>query len=263
MIGHLATVVSQVNDPETGAYGVNVVYRDGTATFYDAKALGVFVRVLQQRAHPHHGSNLGLPRPGELGVVAELHGGFQVWMGSLHWQDANQVAPDPGLEAHRHDSGVSHRIHADGRSEWSHPSGLRLTVSPDGAALPDLERKGSGIAPPDEARTTPAIELEHPSGLKVHIGTDGSVSVTKAKTLTAQVDESATVDVGGDLTATAGGDVRLKASKFILDGPVECTQTLKVAQGIEGATVKAGPIDLAAHKHTCAAPGSPSSSSIP
>lgn len=209
---HLAVCLEQVIDQETGAYGVNVVFQDGVATSFSPDTPGTFVRVGQHRAHSQHGSDLGLPRPGELGVVLEMFGGLHVWLCSLNWMDLNQVDPDPGLWMRRHDSGVVSQTRADGRTQWSHPSGLRLTVSPDGAALPELQRKGDGVQPPEEAQAVPCLELEHPSGLKVHVSKEGDVAVTKAKTLVAQVDGAASLDVGQTLSAKVGGDLQAEVS---------------------------------------------------
>lgn len=245
MIGHLATVHSHVIDPETGAYGLNVVFRDGVVTGYSPEGMGTFARVLVDDAHPLHGSEQRLPRPGTLGVVMELQGGFLIWAGAIHQREANQVDPDPGLEARRHESGIVRQLRADGRAQWSHPSGLRITVSPDGKALPELRRKGSGIPAPEAARKPQAVEIEHPSGLLARISPEGDLVVTGAKTLQAKVTGDAAVESGGAIAFTASKASTFKAPQLLLDSDVEVSKSLRVRAGaqvdgaMEAASMKA------------------------
>ncbi len=185
---HLASVFEVHPD----SHGVSVVFRDGVGSYRSTADPQGFVRVLVPRAHGHHGAAVSLPRPGELGVVAELEG-LLVWLGALHWGDRNFIDPEPSLEMHRHDSGVQSRLHGDGRAEWSHPSGLRVTVSPDGSALPDLERNGTGIAPPGPAMAVPSVQVAHPAAGTLTLQKGGGVVLAHAS--------------GGTITITPAGEL--------------------------------------------------------
>lgn len=227
MTAHLCQVFQVLPD----RHGVLVTFRDGTWT---PDTQQTFCRVLARRAHPKGGASTELPEVGELGMVMELDGGFHIWMGSLHYQaeGENQVEPELGARVDRDSAGLVRRSRANGDAEWSHPSGLRITVSEDGQALPDLQRPGS----PKNSKA-PALELEHPSGAKV--------TITKE----------------GDLTILGPSGAKLAVSK---DGALvmESCESIKFQGGAKKFAMEDLYTWAQTHTHTCTSPGSPSSAPI-
>lgn len=169
MIGAFAVVTQEI--PER--HGVLVKFANASSSIDTGDESGAFVRVLARRAHPAGGSEIDLPQVGELGVVLELTDGHQVWIGSIHWQDLNQIDPSTWLQLRRHTSGVAHQTRRNGDMQLDHPSGLRITIAEAKGALAALQRKGNATLPP---KGPVDIEVDHPSGLNIHIDNDGALA---------------------------------------------------------------------------------------
>lgn len=230
MILHLATVYQVL----TEKHGVLVTFRDLSATLDVGLYEQGFVRVGASRAHPTGGASISLPEVGELGVVLELEGGLLVWLCALHWQDHHQIDPEPDLEQHRHPSGVLRRIRGNGDAEWRHPSGLRLTVSRDGEALPPPKRKGEGFEP--DARL-PHLVLEHPAAGTLHLTPEGEVAFEHPAGGKIRLSKD------GDLTFEGFGSTGFQeaARRFVMEPLLDWLKT---------------------HTHTSTAPGAPTSPPI-
>jgi hypothetical protein len=196
-----ATVVELI--PDRG--GVRVLFRDLVRSGFGASD---FVRVLQPRMHDTGGACLWLPEVGEYGVVAPLGDGF-VWVGSLAFQNANQVDPSPGIFYVRHQSGTVIQIRGNGDFEAAHPSGARITLSKAGGALPELKATSKPMVGGDPG--DPVVEISHPSGAMVAISSGGDVSASTP----------ANVNVEGSAVTIKGGTITL-------DGPVTMTQTAEI-----------------------------------
>ena len=80
-----------------------------------------FARVLMPRMSPLGGASAWLPEVDEFGLVAELDGGYFVWLGSLPFLDKNQIDPTPGIAYLRHQSGVVVQARQNGDLEVAHP----------------------------------------------------------------------------------------------------------------------------------------------
>lgn len=130
-----------------------------------------FVRILATRSSPTGGASGWLPEVDELGVVGELEGGYLVWLGSLPYLDKNQVDPTPGLAFWKHQSGVVLQVRENGDTELSHPSGLKFTLSRDGAPLPALQASSQ---PPAADAVAPVLTIAFPSGAEVKVDADGN-----------------------------------------------------------------------------------------
>lgn len=152
--------------------GVQVLFRDASAT---GKQANDFVRVLQRRAHLSAGSAVELPGEGELGVVDQIPGVGFIWMGSLHYQDLNQIDGTDGLMFWRHDSGLQFQARPDGSFQVDHPSGTKLAFGPKDQDLPAL--KASSDVQPGTA-ADPWIRLTHSSGLALKIDPSGNLTIT-------------------------------------------------------------------------------------
>lgn len=239
MILHLATVYRVL--PEK--HGVLVAFRDLSATLDVGLYEQGFVRVGASRAHPTGGASQNLPEVGELGVVLELEGGLLVWLCALHWQDHHQIDPDPDLYMHRHASGFVRQIRGNGDAEWRHPSGLRMSVAQEVGGLPPLLRTGTGFeatAPvptveldhPSGLNLTIApdggVSLNLPSGGGVDFSADGAMSILAMGDLdisalgTARFSGSPNVEIIGSDTVnivsmgpcnlTSSGPLRIESS---------------------------------------------------
>jgi hypothetical protein len=131
------------------------------------------------------GAALWLPEPGELGVVGVLLAGYYVWLGSLPFQEKNQVDPTKDIYYLRHQSGVVVQIRPNGDHEIIHPSGSRISISQDGGALPVLQTKNA--TPQIKGNTSPpTIEISHPSGGMIQIDGDGHLNVEGFASVTFQ-----------------------------------------------------------------------------
>jgi len=207
----LAQVFKQL--PAQG--GVLVVFRDAS---HSVETPTTFCRVLSKRAHPVYGASQDLPEEGELGVVAELAGGFLVWIGGLPYQDANQVDPTVGLAMDIHTSGVIRRTMANGDFETTHPSGLRFTVSQDGEALPDPLHSSKTNAPSVEA---PHVNLVHPAGGELHLDPDGNLTMQGFKSFTFNLPGGGqlAVDDDGNLVLDGLESVKFQtgSNRFVMD----------------------------------------------
>lgn len=211
MIGHTAQVFEVIKE----RHGVLVVFRDGA---YNANNERTFCRVLAKRAHPKYGSSSTLPEVGELGVVLELDGGFLIWIGSLHYQADNQVEPELGATVERSSSGLISRSRPNADAQWSHPSGLRVTVSEDGLELPEL--KSPGYA---RAAKVPAVVVAHPSGVTVTISKEGNVSLVGCQAITVQ-GESVEIDTGPV-------DIDAQSFDLLTSGPIAEKGTVVSLEG--------------------------------
>lgn len=180
-------------------HGVLVVFRDGTFT---AEGDATFVRVLAKRAHPVFGASICLPEEGEQGVVAELDGGLLVWLGGVHYREANQVDPTLCQDADIHTSGVIRRTGPNGDFEVLHPSGFRMTISQDGNAMAPLQRTSSG---PAALAPNPHATLSHPSGGYVTIDPDGNLDLGGFASLDAELPNGSSVKVDAEGNLAAGG----------------------------------------------------------
>ena len=222
-----------------------------------------FVRVLERRAHNFGGATVCLPQVGELGLVLDVDPSLAVWIGSIPWEKANQMDPRPGIEAWRHASGVQLLVLDNGDTQFWHPTGVGFTVSRSGETIPEM----AGSMPPErlqyaDADQSPHVFMQHPSGFSLRVNPAGALTVSAPESVSIQSDKDVNLTAGGKLVAsvtgdaslTVKGDATLKAAKIILDGPVECTSTLKVT-----ADATIGTKSFLTHLHTCATPGSPTS----
>jgi len=142
-----------------------------------------FARVMVPKMAPLGGASAWMPEVDEFGIVAELVGGYYVWLGSLPFLDKNQIDPTPGIAYLKHQSGVVLQVRQNGDFEVAHPSGLRLTVSRDGAALPALQASSN---PPVGDTVVPVLSIVHPSGAEVKVDKDGHGIVHGFASLTFQ-----------------------------------------------------------------------------
>lgn len=211
MIGHLAQVYQVL--PER--HGVLIAFRDGAFTPDTERT---FCRVLARRAHPKGGSSTELPEVGELGLVAELEGGFLVWVGGIHLlaEDENQIEPEEGARAHRDTAGIVRRSRPNGDAEWLHPSGLRFTVSEDAQALPALQRPGNPAQAP-----VPAVALNHPSGAKVMLSKDGDLTVTGPSGAVVSLTKDGAMSIHDCASVAFQGG----AARFVMEAFVEWAKT--------------------------------------
>jgi hypothetical protein len=171
---YLATVTRVLPD----RHGVQVRFGDGVHTIDPGNTSMNFVRVLAKRAHPQAGAEVRYPRIGEQGIVLELPSMHQVWIGSLHWQDNNQIDPTDGIEIDKHDSGIIEQKRPNGDMQLDHPSGLRVTIAQASGPLSTLKR--TGAAGPVPQKTPCFLEIEHPSGLKLAVDKDGGLTLSDA-----------------------------------------------------------------------------------
>ncbi len=231
MLGlHTAIVYKQL--PERA--GVLVVYRDGSyALDVGGPDNPVFVRVLQRRAHNLWGSENELPRAGEFGLVAELDGGFGVWLGSFPWQDMNQVDPEPRQASRRWDNGTLSRARANGDHEWLHGSGLRVTVSADGAPLPIPPRKGPG---PDYTKPTPGVQIDHPTVGNIKLGADGTLKIAHKSGGAIQIDATGNLTLQGFASTAFEGGV----AQFVMKALFDWVQT-HTHSGVTAGAAATGP----------------------
>jgi len=153
------------------------------------------VRVMEHRAGPWVGTR-DLPRVGDQGVVAFLHGSEHsgVWLGSLYQDLDNIVTRNHDERLSHHDSGVWSRLDKDGQAEWSHPSGTYLRVGSGTALTPDPstgtprsrhERQGRArrtVAYNIPSKPVPTVHLHHSSGTEFTIAPDGAITITGTKT---------------------------------------------------------------------------------
>lgn len=228
MRAYLATVSRVLPD----RHGVQVRFNDGVHAMDTGDDRTFFVRVLARRAHPQGGAEIELPEVGETGLVIELPNLIQVWIGSIHWQDLNQVDPSPHLAMQRHESGVRRQVRANGDLQFDHPSGLRVTVASKPGALSDLQRKGqAGPVPP---KSDCVVEIAHPAGLAATVDKDGAL------TLDFPAGGALAVDKDGKLTIQGFASVQLQDANARF-----CMEDLYT--WVKG------------HVHTSAASGSPTS----
>jgi hypothetical protein len=148
--------------------GVRVRFQDMVRSGF---APSDFVRVLQRQMSPLGAASLWLPCKGTTGVVGILDGGTYVWLGALPYLNANQVDPSPDVLYVRHQSGTTVQVRQNGDMEVLHPSGTRLTMSQDGAALPALQNTSN----PQTAgnSSAPVVQLAHASGALLQIDAEG------------------------------------------------------------------------------------------
>ena len=198
--------------PKVG--GVRVRFRDLVPSGF---GINDYVRVLCKRMSAQGGAALDLPEPGEHGVVGRMAGGTCVWLGATPFLDQNQVDPTEGIAYYRHRSGVVFQERDNGDFEIAHPSGLRFTVSADGAALPSLQATSK---PLPRGGGVPTVILSHPSGTQIIITPDGSESgvVTGDVSLTASGKATISADGGADVTSII--EVTLAAPIINLNGAV-------------------------------------------
>lgn len=230
MIGELAVVTKVL--PER--YGVLVRFSNGVQTYDNGENNSLFVRVLCRRAHASGGAEVDLPQVGELGIVADLEDGHQVWLGSIHWQDTNWVDPTPDVKIDRHTSGVRTQIRRNGNMQLDHPSGLRITVAEEQGALSDLQRIGDAAIPP----VGPCdMELEHPSGLDVHVDSDGAL------TMVFPSGGSISVDTDGKLEMKGFSQVNLQDAnaRFCMEDLYTWVKTHKHTGVQSGSSVTGAP----------------------
>lgn len=182
MIGlNLAVVHEQRPDQN----GVLVAWRDGTSQQESGTGWG-FCRVLEGRAHPTLGSSSDLPAVGELGLVATVDAEVSVWIGSVHWQANNPIAPAvegvPRRSFWHHDSGACLQIDQEGALQVDLPSGIQIRNN--GTDTPWPLPSGSSKATPGGAVVHP-LTIAHPSGLSIQISPFGDLSITDARTISA------------------------------------------------------------------------------
>jgi hypothetical protein len=174
---HFAMVLEQV--PERG--GVKVRFTDMVESGF---AQNDFVRVLCARSSKGGGASQWLPEVGELGVVGVLFNSFYVWVGSLPFQDQNQIDATTDLAFLRHQSGVQTQVRGNGDVEVLHPSGARITISQEAGALPDLQATSQ---PATRGNTSaPVIELSHPAGGAIQIDAEGNLVINGFESVTFQ-----------------------------------------------------------------------------
>ena len=204
-------------------HGVMVAFRDGV---YFPSTGQRFVRVLASRAHASGGASISLPQEGELGLVVEVDENLSVWLGSIHWQDANQVEAEPFLDSFRHESAVHRHLHRNGDMQLDHPSGLCLRVveqGGDGEGGPLDQPHGSNV-PPVTVTPAPWVALDHPTAGSLRLHPDGTLEVahSQAGTLTMAPDGTLTVahPSGGSVEVDPDGHLALHgfASQTFQDG---------------------------------------------
>ena len=230
MHGHIAKVYKVL----PSLHGVLVVFRDGA---YNMEGSTTFARVLARRAHPVFGATTLLPEVGEQGLVVEIEGGMLIWVGSMHYQDGNQIADTAGLDLDIHTSGVVRQTGANGDFEVLHPSGFRMTVSQDGYAMDAPDPTSSG---PAAQAGPPAVVISHPSGWEFASDPDGNVSLAGVSSLALSLPNgsSLNVDSSGNLTMAGfasfaftlpgGGALKVDAKgNMTLDG----LESLKLQDG--------------------------------
>lgn len=157
-------------------HGVMVAFRDGA---YFPSSGRRFVRVLADRGHASGGASIRLPQEGELGLVVEVDENLSVWLGSLHWQESNQVDTEPFLDAFRHESGFRRHLHRNGDLQLDHPSGVCLRIverGGDGAGSPLDAPHGSNL-PEESVTSAPWVILDHPTAGSFRMHPDGSLEV--------------------------------------------------------------------------------------
>ena len=166
---YLARVTERL--PERG--GVAVEFMDLVEA---GRSSNDFARVVQARMSKSGGAALWLPEVGELGAVGMTFQGYYLWLGSIPYQDANQVDPSPDIAYLRHQSGVVCQIRANGDTEILHPSGARLTFSKEAGAMDALEATSQPGMIGDTA--APVVELSHPSGGSIKIDGGGAATLS-------------------------------------------------------------------------------------
>lgn len=167
---------AQVTEVLHERHGVMVAFRDGV---YFPTGGQRFVRVLADRAHASGGASIRLPQVGELGLVVEVDESLSVWLGSLHWQDVNQVDGEPYLDAFRHESGFRRHLHRNGDLQLDHPSGVSLRIvekGKDGSGSPLDAPHGSSV-PPLAVTPAPWVVLDHPTAGSFRMRPDGTLEV--------------------------------------------------------------------------------------
>jgi hypothetical protein len=143
-----------------------------------------FVRVLQPRMSKGGGAALWLPEIGDLGMVGVDFQGYYVWIGSLPYQDVNQVDSTKDICYLRHQSGCVLQIRPNGDTEILHSSGSRFTIGKNSGALPVLQASSQpGKIGDTEA---PNIEISHSSGASIKIDNDGAVTISGCASVTFQ-----------------------------------------------------------------------------
>ncbi len=157
-------------------HGVLVAFRDSA---YFPVGGPRFVRVLATRAHASGGAAIRLPQVGELGLVVEVDETLTVWLGSIHWQDSNQVDAERYLDSFQHESGVRRHIHRNGDTQLEHPSGVCLRIVEAGG-----DGVGGPLPPPHGSTETqevvtaaPWVILDHPKAGSMRMHPDGTLEV--------------------------------------------------------------------------------------
>lgn len=203
-------------------HGVMVAFRDGV---YFPENGDRFVRVLAARGHASGGASIQLPQVGELGLVAEVDEILSVWLGSIHWQDANQVDGEPYLDSFRHESGVHRHLHRNGDLQLDHPSGVCLRIvedGKDGSGSPLDAPHGSNV-PPLTVTPAPWVILDHPTAGSFRMHPDGTLEVQHASG-TFSLDPGGSISLvhkaGGSFHVDPGGNLSLHgfASQTFQDG---------------------------------------------
>ena len=219
--------------PKVG--GVRVRFRDLVPSGF---GINDYVRVLCRRMSTQGGAALDLPELGEHGVVGRLAGGTCVWLGATPFLDQNQVDPTEGIAYDRHRSGVVFQERDNGDFEIAHPSGLRFTVSADGAALPSLQAtsrplpRGGGV---------PTVNISHPSGTTVSISAAGSLTGTVVGDIDLIGSEDLNAQVGGNAVVAAGVKITLSAPVIAFLGEILLNGIVMPAEGIPGPAGPTGP----------------------
>lgn len=234
-----AVVTDQL--PDRG--GVLVRFLDGFQMPGGAAEDFGWVRVLQPQAHPAGAARVCLPEPGETGIVLVLPKGMHVWLGSMHWQNSNRIDGESGFFLDRLPNGVQTQARLDGAAwQWEHPSGLRVTVTKDGVAMPAPARHGDGAeVSPGEV----GVEVAHPKGPTLRIKPDGAMEVATMGGGLLQVDADGNLDASGFASVT----FQAGSKRFAMEGFFDWVKDTLVTW-------------TKAHTHTSASSGSPTSPPI-
>ncbi|HWQ07803.1 MAG TPA: hypothetical protein VN436_01800 [Holophaga sp.] len=217
MFGFNLAIVTKVLPAK---HGVLVSYRNAVEHLQgtdDGSDVQSFVRVLERRAHSYGGSTLNLPEVGEMGLVAMVEPGLSVWMGSLPWEDTNQMDSRSGLAAWHHSSGTEVLCTEAGDMQLTHPSGFRITIAAlDGGAIPVLQ----GTSPADKVRGAggddPHMVIYHPSGWTAHLDDEGNLKIDSPASVEINVALNSAVTIGGTSLVHVVGDVTLQADSNVV-----------------------------------------------
>lgn len=215
-------------------HGVLVSFRDGAYFPQDGAR---FVRVLASRGHASGGASIRLPQVGELGVVAEVDELLSVWLGSLHWQDANQVDAEPFLDAFMHESGVRWHVHRNGDLQVDHPSGACFRIVEEGGDKQGgpLPRPHGSNVPSEAVTAAPWVVLDHPTTGTLKMHPDGTLEVAHKSGGSISVDPAGHLVIHGFASQTfQDGTKRFCMEDFFTWAKTHTHTGVQAGSGVSG-----------------------------